>query len=79
MHELACRLSPAGGSFLFPQPDATWALNLPEGRVVSMNLAAVSTLVVPAEESDTAPKSVDFVLVRIRNGVTVSSSPSAGD
>jgi hypothetical protein len=75
VNELVCRAAPADGAFLFPQPAATWAWSLPEGRAVSMSLVAVSHLVIPADESDAAPKSVDFVLVRIRNGVTALAGP----
>ena len=75
VNELVCRAAPAEGSFLFP-PIAKWVLGLPDGGAVSMNLAAVSHRVIPAGESNPAEKFVDFVLVRILNGVTAGARPN---
>ncbi len=81
VREFSCAVPVTDEEFRFSGDDANWVFGLPDARSVSLSLAETSDQVTPSDATDPSEKSVDFVLVRIRNGVAVSSSvpPPAGD
>lgn len=78
VREIACRASIPDGVFRFPGEEVEWALGLPDPDPVSLNLATTEGIAAGLDAARPTPDALDFVSVRIRNGVTVSAGLTPG-